>query len=373
MTMRYALDAVQRGLVDEVDMTVASAPAGADARDVLRLLGARSLVAVHYPVELGGRGLRLADHAAIAERIGAHGLADEVHLVTVQGVGCTILTAGDECQRRRWLPGIAAGRTFASLLLSEEEAGTDLTAIATRATVDGNGFALSGAKSWNLHTDWSDLGLCSARTGNGRYDGLSLFIVPLSLPGVSVEPVPRAMGEPYFRVTFDDVRLDQDALVGEVGGAWPTLVQAIGFERAGFDYLSRAQRWLGEARSMARAAELNDAGTGAALLRLERQVAAARALAYKAVALADGLAMDEVASAYSKLACGEAAQAVAWWGADELTAAVADDAVAAERLSAQVAEAPELSISGGAMELQLDLIALEQRALARTTGVALPE
>src|SRR3954470_24963708 len=121
--MRFTPDEVTSGLVEEVDEVFANADTGASDRELFAMLGDRGLVAVHYPVEYGGRGMRLTDHAAVVERMGAAGLPDEVHLVTVQGVGCTLLTAGTEEQRRNWLPRIAAGRSFANLLLSEPKAG----------------------------------------------------------------------------------------------------------------------------------------------------------------------------------------------------------------------------------------------------------
>jgi alkylation response protein AidB-like acyl-CoA dehydrogenase len=321
-------------------------------------------------VALGGRGLRLADHAVVTEQLGLHGLPDEVHLVTVQGVGCSVLASGSAEQRRRWLPGVAAGRDFASLLLSEKQAGSDLTGITTTATRDGDGHRIDGEKSWNLFADWSTFALCSARTreGENRYDGLSLFIVALDTPGVTVVPEYRAQGDPYFTVTFTDVRVGPEALLGPLHRAWPLLMRAIGFERAGFDYLSRAQRWLRAAQAVldSRPAAVRSA-LQPELLRHERAVATARTLAFRTVATADGFDMDEVDSAYSKFACGEAAQQIAWWAAGNLGEVLAGGEVAPE-LRTQVdvlrrafAEAPELSVSGGAKELQLDLIATDQR------------
>ncbi|MFD1151393.1 acyl-CoA dehydrogenase family protein [Saccharothrix hoggarensis] len=359
--MRFTPDEVTRGLLDEVDRVFADAGPGASRRELFALLGDRRLVAVHYPEEYGGRGLRLTDHAAVAERMGLAGLPDEVHLVTVQGVGCSLLTAGTEEQRRRWLPRVAAGRAFASLLLSEPNAGSDLTAIETTAVPDADGYVVTGRKAWNLYADWSDFGLVSVRTraGRDRYDGISFLLVPFDAPGVVLHPVRREAGEPYYTVVLDGVRVGRDALIGPEHQGWPLLIRAIGFERAGFDYLSRAQRWLRTAGELVDAAPSTErARLRVDLLRHERAVANARALAFRAVNTADGFDMDEVASAYSKLACGEAAQGVARWAATELTGLADADRLRVVRHA--LAEAPELSISGGAVELQLDLIAVDQ-------------
>ena len=364
--MRFDPSPAQRALLAEIDELLDAAPAGASARELFALLGARRLLAVHYPERFGGRGLPPADQAVVAEHLGVRGLPDEVHLVTVQGVGCTILAHGDEQQRERRLPPIAAGRACASLLLSEEQAGTDIAGIDTVASATAGGYVLDGRKAWNLRADWSSFGLCSARTraGAGRYDGISLFIVDFDSPGVRVEPVDRATGEPYFTVHLDGVRVDAADRVGPEHEAWHLLVRAIGFERAGFDYLSRARRWLRAAERIVESRPPAErAALRPALLQHERAVATARALAYHAVGGGDGLEMDEAASAYSKLACGEAAQSLARWAGLELAGCADDPAFAEEAamLRDACAEAPELSISGGAVELQLDLIATEQR------------
>jgi alkylation response protein AidB-like acyl-CoA dehydrogenase len=357
VSVRFTPDEVTRGLLDEVDEVLADT--GAPARELLAALGDRRLVAVHYPEEYGGRGLRLTDHAAVAERMGLAGLPDEVHLVTVQGVGCSLLTSGTPEQKQEWLPRIAAGRAFASLLLSEPNAGSDLTAIETTAVPDGDGFRVTGRKAWNLYADWSHFGLVSVRTraGRDRYDGISFLLVPFDAPGVTLRPVHREAGEPYYTVVLEDVHVGADALIGPVHQGWPLLIRAIGFERAGFDYLTRAQRWLRLATDLVATAP-DRTRLAPVLLRHERAVANARALAFRAVNTAVGFDMDEVSSAYSKLACGEAAQGVARWAATELAGLAFDEQLRVLRHA--VAEAPELSISGGATELQLDLIAVDQ-------------
>jgi len=365
--VRFAPDERQAALVAEVDAALDATEAGMTSRERLALLGERRLLAVHYPERFGGRGMRLADHAVIAERIGAHGLADEVHLVTVQGVGCTILVAGTDAQRETWLPRFASGRAFASLLLSELRGGTDLTAMETRATTTSDGYSVTGQKSWNLHADWSEVALCAAKTRDGDappFESVSLFLIPLDAPGVTVRPVERAMGEPYFTVDLDDVRVGRDAIVGNEHRGLALLLRAIGFERAGLDYLARARRWLDAAAALV--ARLPAAARPHAqieLLRREHEIEMARALAYRAVNMVDGVEMDEVLCAYAKQATAEAAQAVAWWSAEALLPRWPHDAPleSVQVLRRAVAEAPELSISGGATEIQLDLIATELR------------
>lgn len=350
--MRADPDERQADLVAAVDRTAAE---GGTALEIMARLGGERLLAVHYPESHGGRGLRLADHAAVCERIGALGLPDVAHLITVQAVGCTILEYGTQEQRTRWLPEIAAGRLFASLLLSEQTAGSDLAGIQTSAVPDRSGWRISGTKTWSLFTGWSGLALVSARTREGthRYDGISLFLLDPSSPGVTITPVPRAAGEPFRTVTMDEVRVGPDALLGPLHHGWRLLPTAIGFERAGFDYLTCATRWLAAIENEVRGLSgerQQDMATD--LLRLRFEVDNARAFAYHAVNSAERFDMDEVTAAYAKLACGRAAQSVARWAGIELHSGSAT-------VRSAVAEAPEFTISGGAQELQLDLIATE--------------
>ncbi len=355
---------VTGALADEVADILDALPAGAGARDAFAALGDARLFAVHYPKEYGGRGGTLEDYAVVAEALGEREFADEVHLVTVQGVGCAIWRFGSEDQRRKWLPEIASGRTSASLLLSEVDAGSDAAAITTSATRTEGGWSLSGEKSWSLRADWSRIGLCSARTSTAgnRYAGITLFLVDLTSSGVAVSPRPRLSGESYFTVTFDDVALGDADLVGPPDGGFPIVTAAAGFERAGLDYLCRGRVWLRSAEAtLAALPDLDNDRRRAAMARLDHDLRGARLLAHATLAGADGLDFDYVQSAYSKYTCGEASQAVALWIAQDLLPepTVADRPDLVRRLRAAVTEGPELSISGNAIDLLLDTISLD--------------
>ncbi|MGA4844094.1 acyl-CoA dehydrogenase family protein [Streptomyces sp. G45] len=350
--MRPELDAEQARLADEVDRVLDSAPPGTAPLDLFALLGAERLLAVHYPVEFGGRGLSLAHHVAAAERMGARGLPDVVHIVTVQALGGALLAFGSAEQQARWLPPIAAGRLFGSLLLSEPEAGSDAAAIRATANPDGEGWRITGVKTWSVATDRSGVALCSARTraGLNRYDGISLFLLDLADPAIRMTPLPRALGDPYFEVTVDGAYVGPESLVGPLHRGWSLLPSTISFERAGFECLSRAASWLAAAEEEFRRLPSEERAAGAGdLVRLRARLAGARALAFHTMHTADDLDVDEVLIAFSKLACARAGQAVARWAGEELPPTPA--------LRAAVAEAPELTVSGGPQEQQLDLIA----------------
>lgn len=352
-------------IADEVREILDALPEGAEPRDAFAALGEARLFAVHFPVEYGGRAGSLEDYGAVAEAIGERWPLDYIHVVTIQGVGCTILRHGTPEQRERLLPALASGRTFASLLLSERGAGSDAAGLSTEARqIPGGGWILNGAKTWSLYTDWSRFGVCSARTSTGpnRYAGISLFIVDLSDPGVRIEALPRMAGPPFFEVSFDDVPVGDADVVGEPGDGFSLIAAAAGYERVGFDYLSRGQAWLRAAEeALGLVPELVNDRRRAALAKLEHGMRASRALAYAAVASADEFEFDFVTSAYAKYTCAEASQAVARWIMEDLLPEPAIRARPAltSRLRAAVLEAPELSISGAATDLLLDAIALD--------------
>lgn len=351
-------------LASEVRAAIGDLYGPADAREAFVALGRRGLFAPHYPARLGGRDGSLTDYLLVAGALGERDLADVAHLVTVQGVGCALLEFCTETQRLALLPRLAAGELLASLLLSERHAGTDASAIRTTAARTESGWSLTGTKSWSLHTDWSGIGLCSARTGEAgsRYAGITVFLVDLRKPGVRLEAVARAAGPPYFDVHLDGVALDDADVVGEVGEGWRVLTAAAAYERSGIDYLSRGELWLGWARAAAGLLPQSDRDDGeAGLARLDQDLRGARQLVWRTALTADGFAFDEGHSAYSKYAAGTAAQDVAAFIARRLLPhpQVRADAHLVDALRRAVAEGPELSISGNNVDLLLDAISLD--------------
>ncbi len=335
-----------------------------DARQAFAALGAQGLFAPHYPVKYGGRDRPVVDYMVVAEALGMRDLADVAHLVTVQGVGCALLEYGSDSQRQRLLPRLVAGKALASLLMSERTAGSDAAAIKTSARRTPRGWLLNGVKSWSMHTDWSAIGLCTARTENrsNKYEGITTFVVDMAKPGVRIAPVRRAAGAPYFDVHLEDVLLDDDDVVGEVGDGWRVITAAAAFERSGIDYLSRGLLWLSWAEEAAAliSDEYDDA-RWATITQLHHDLIGARALTWRTAMGVDGYVFDETQAAYSKYVSGSAAQAVGRFIARELLplARIQRSSELAARLRRPAREYPELSIAGNAVDLMLDAIAAD--------------
>jgi alkylation response protein AidB-like acyl-CoA dehydrogenase len=313
-----------------------------DPRPLYRLLGERRLLAVSWPSAYGGRELPARCAAAVVGELIAAGVPEVLHTLSVQICGNFLLAAGSVEQRAALLPGLATGRRTATVLYSEPDAGSDLSALTTTAEPAGDGgWRITGRKVYSVGTALADYGLVAARTSaeSTPYRGITLFLVPLDLPGVAVDRLDSLADEDFADVRLDGVEVPAGAVVGPVGGAWPLITEALALERTGIDYVAKAELWL-------RVAGEHDT---AEYRRLRTHTAAARALALRCVDQLDTGRVDPVAAAVTKLWCSETARSVAWW--------CAESAAPAPVLEAAYREAPGLTLSAGTSEMMLELVA----------------
>jgi alkylation response protein AidB-like acyl-CoA dehydrogenase len=356
---------------DEVRLALATPAAAAaraampDPRTLYRVLGARRLLAVAWPSACGGRELHPRCAAAVAEELVAAGVPDTLHTLSIQICGGFLLGAGSPAQRAWLLPGLAAGARFCTVLYTEPDAGSDLAALATRAEPAGDGrWRITGRKVYSVQTRYADLGLVAARTSDGaaRYDGISLFLVPLDAPGVTVADLESMADEDFADVRLDGVTVPGGMAVGPVGGAWPLVTDALAMERTGVEHVARARAWLAGWREEAGAdadGHLPDAG------RLATRTEAARAMSLRVLDRVAAGRVEPVQAAAAKLWCSETARSVAWWCAETATPR-------GGRLEAAYREAPGLTLSAGTSEMMLELvagsglpIAIDEEPLAR--------
>ncbi len=131
-------------------------------------------------------------------------------------------------------------------LFSEPAAGSDLAAVQTRARQGDDGrWALTGQKVWTTNAQFASYGLLLARTDPDvpKHKGLTMFIVPMDAPGVTVRGLRQISGEAEFNeVFFDDVALEPDAVVGGVGNGWGTALTVLMFERLTIGFGSESLR-----------------------------------------------------------------------------------------------------------------------------------
>jgi alkylation response protein AidB-like acyl-CoA dehydrogenase len=193
-------------------------------------------VGADWPVEHGGR----ADHHPLHDRIVSEEIlraraprpVDQVNLAAH-----VLLHFGSEQQKRTLLPPIRRSEHVWCQLLSEPDAGSDIAGVRTRGVrqPDG-GWVLDGQKTWITDGHWADMGLALVRTdpSSSRHHGLSVFVVPLSAPGVEIRPI-RTIGDAIEvnEVFLTDVSLGADRLVGDVGQGWSIIMAGLDFERFG--------------------------------------------------------------------------------------------------------------------------------------------
>ena len=345
----------------ELDRLRDSADREPDVRPLYRMLGRRGLLAVSWLVEYGGRGAAHTEAAAVIEELVRGGVPDMMHVLSVQIVGLFLLQAGTPAQMAARLPALAAGERFATVLYTEPYVGSDLAALRTVARPDGDGYVLTGEKTYGLKAGMSDLALCAARTGEGasKYDGISLFLVELDAVGVTRSHIDSIADDRFDRVVLDGVRVGRDALLGDEGEGWSLLTRCLAIERTGLDYSLKAARWY-EAALDGIDADTDDAALLEQLGRLGAAVDSGRFMAWTVISQLDEGEADPTAAAMAKYHTSEIAQEVAVWASTVhgLGYAVHDlPGASLALLEAAYREAPGLTLSAGTSQIMLELVA----------------
>jgi alkylation response protein AidB-like acyl-CoA dehydrogenase len=213
-----------------------------------------------WPVEEGGAGLT-AGHDEVfraEERRFAVPQSHELFDVTLGLIAPTVRIFGTDQQRSELLPRLLRAEDLACQLFSEPGAGSDLASLGTRAVREGEGWVVSGQKVWTSGAHLAQWGELIARTDPDvpKHAGLTAFVIPLDLPGITVRPLRQMSGGSSFNeVLLDDVRVPDSCRLGDVGDGWKVTLTTLGFERGGdgppmrvgggFDELLALARWLG--------------------------------------------------------------------------------------------------------------------------------
>ena len=184
-------------------------------------------VGIPFPESLGGAGMGLAELAVVLEELGRN-LAPEPFLSTVLLAGGVLQLAGSEAQQKRWLEPAVQGDAILALAQQERTSRFDLHRVATRAEVAGGGYRLRGEKIAVLDGAAADALVIVARTAGAEDDrsGISLFLVPASAKGLSIERQSRVDSRGAALVHLDGCEVGADALIGAAGEGLPVLEAA---------------------------------------------------------------------------------------------------------------------------------------------------
>jgi alkylation response protein AidB-like acyl-CoA dehydrogenase len=200
-------------------------------------LAAAGYVGLSWPERYGGRGLGLAAEAVFAEELAHTEMPEMINRIGVYMIGPTFLDFGSEAQREQFLPGMLDASELWCQGFSEPDAGSDLAAVRTTAVPDGDELVLNGQKIWTSRAGIARWCAALVRTSREerRHRGLSMAIVDMRAPGITVRPLPQILGEPHFsEVFFDDVRIPQSNVIGELGEGWRVAMKMLSYERGLF-------------------------------------------------------------------------------------------------------------------------------------------
>lgn len=199
-------------------------------------LGEAGFLGVHVPEAYGGGGGGLAELNICIEETAAHGCP--ILSMVISSITAPIIAGcGSEALKQEWLPGIASGKRKMCFAITEPNAGSNTHKVTTHAVRKGNGWVINGAKYWTSDIDQSDAVMVVARDGvpvtDGSKQGLSLFIVPTSTPGISMTRIDAALrtSEKQFSVFFDNVEIPGDALIGQPGAGLKQVFSGLNPER----------------------------------------------------------------------------------------------------------------------------------------------
>jgi alkylation response protein AidB-like acyl-CoA dehydrogenase len=191
--------------------------------DVLRQAGELGMGSIYTREEFGGSGLSRADSVLIFEELAKGDTTVAAYISIHNMVVWMIDTYGDDLQRGEWVPRLASMEALGSYCLTEPGAGSDAGALSTRATRDGDDYILNGVKQFISGAGTSAVYVVMARTADTGNRGISAFIVPDGVEGLSFGPLEKKMGwhaQPTRQVIFEDVRIPAANLLSIEGAGF---------------------------------------------------------------------------------------------------------------------------------------------------------
>jgi acyl-CoA dehydrogenase len=233
-TRDQLIDTVRRFVAERlrpIEAEVAETDAIPD--DVLDEMRALGLYGISIPEAYGGLDLSMEDECLVAIELGRTSPAFRSAFGTNVGIGSQgLVMFGTDPQKAKWLPGIASGEIVTSFALTEPEAGSDSAAVQTRAVRDGDDYVLNGSKRYITNAGKASLFTVMARTDPEKKGaaGVSAFLVPRDLPGLSVSKPEKKMGQQgahIHDVIFENVRVPAENRLGAEGEGFKVAMQVL--------------------------------------------------------------------------------------------------------------------------------------------------
>jgi alkylation response protein AidB-like acyl-CoA dehydrogenase len=280
-------------------------------REFCAKLAARGWLTLSWPREHGGTDGSVWQQTVVREEMWAAGEPRGPQYMNLNYIGPLIMRFGTPEQQARHLPRMAAGDVIWCQGFSEPEAGSDLASLKTRAVRDGDRYVVNGQKIWTSYANApADHCLLLARTDPDvkKQQGISMFLVDMRTPGITVRPIPSMAGVSEFtEVFFDDAVIPVADRLGDENNGWTLVGEGLAFERIGIARYARANRVLEHLVAYARDTVVDgrplaqDPAVRARLATLAVRIEAAKLLNYGAISIQAGGAVPAIEASIARI------------------------------------------------------------------------
>ncbi|WBX84422.1 acyl-CoA dehydrogenase family protein [Sphingosinicella microcystinivorans] len=339
-------------------------------------LGRDGWAALNWPKAAGGLDATPFEQLAFSEELLKAGVSDYPLICGCRIMAPEIIAHGTPELQAALLPGLRAGTVTGCLGYSEPEAGSDLASLRTKAVRDGDDYVINGQKIWTTDGHRASHMILAARTHpdpDVRHGGISLFILPMDSPGITVRPMMAMYGQTFCNIFFDDVRLPPSWRLGEENGGWKILSRALANERIAMGGFVFQLRVLLEAL-VDHFREAGDRGespiVAEAIGRLTAELVTGGQLALNSIALMNDGGVPLVEAAMAKVYASELAQrltetALDLVGGEALLGAGAPGVPAEGAIEQILRTSIMYVVGGGSNEIQRSMIAQRGLGLGR--------
>lgn len=188
-----------------------------------------------WPKEFGGGGVDPVFQSIVDREMRRNAVPICFNVIGLGWAGPLINDIGTQEEKKKYLKGILSAEDIWCQGFSEPDHGSDLGNAQTRAVREGDEYVLNGSKIWTTMGNYAKYMILLARTNTNterKYDGLSFFLSPMSVPGIDTNPIRKITGEYGFTQTFfTDAHIPADCLMGEEGQGWKIAMQTLQYER----------------------------------------------------------------------------------------------------------------------------------------------
>ncbi len=228
--------------------------------EAVRQMGRDKWLGVGWPTEYGGRGFGPVEQFIFMDESWRAGAPTP--FLSINTVGQTIMQFGTQEQKDFFLPKILAGELHFSIGYTEPSAGTDLASLTTKGVKDGDEWVINGQKTYTSLASYADYVWLAVRTDPEatKHKGITMFLVPTTDPGYSYSKISTMVNASTFNTFYDDVRVPDSAIIGELHGGWGLIVNQLNYERVGLAPPGMMARNYEDVLEWARTTEHADGG-----------------------------------------------------------------------------------------------------------------